>query len=370
MISDPATASAVLSARIASELKTTEVARVKLWTPQGLVLYSDEKRLIGKTFALDDEAEQALTVPQTEAGITDSSRPENAYESSLGKLLEVYRPVWTPSGKPLLFEAYYRYHLVSDRSQDLWRGFSGIMLSSLAAVLVVLVPLLWMFYRRARSVQAQREAMMRRAVEASTEERRRIAGALHDGIVQQLAGAAFTIAGEAQRAGSQGDEQLAGRLVDASATVRDSVAGMRSLLVDIYPPSLRAGGLTAALDDLAKTVNGFDIQVEIDVDAQAAAALDADAQRAAFRVAQECLRNALKHANASHIQLRLSDAGSLVRLEITDDGDGFAPEDAKIAATEGHFGLQLMADVTASVGGTLSVSNDHGTCFRMEIPTR
>jgi two-component system NarL family sensor kinase len=370
MLNNPATASAVLSARIANDLKTTEVARVKLWTPQGLVLYSDEKRLIGKTFALDDEAQQALTVPQTEAGITDSSRPENAYESSSGKLLEVYRPVWTPSGKPLLFEAYYPYRLVSDRSRDLWRGFSGIMLSSLAAVLLVLVPLLWMFYRRARSVQAQREAMMHRAVDASTEERRRIAGTLHDGIVQQLAGAAFTIAGEARRAGSQGDEQLSARLVDASATVRDSVAGMRSLLVDIYPPSLRAGGLTAALDDLAKTVNGFDTRLDIEVDDQAAAALDAAAQRAAFRVAQECLRNALKHANASCIQLRLSRVASAVRLDISDDGVGFAREEAEIAATEGHFGLQLMADVTASVGGTLSVSNDYGTCFRMEIPTR
>ena len=305
MLSDPAKASAALSARIASELRTTEVARVKLWTPQGLVLYSDEKRLIGRTFALDDEAVQALTVPQTEAGITDSSRPENAFESSAGKLLEVYRPVWTPSGKPLLFEAYYPYHLVSDRSRDLWRGFSGIMLSSLAAVLVILVPLLWMFYRRARSVQAQREAMMRRAVDAQAEERRRIAATLHDGIVQQLAGAAFTIAGEARRAGTQGEAELAERLVDASATVRDSVAGMRSLLVDIYPQSLRAGGLPAALDDLAKTVNGSDARLEIDVDPEAAAALDAEAQRAAFRVAQESLRNALKHAQASVIRLGL-----------------------------------------------------------------
>ena len=196
--------------------------------------------MIGKRFALDDDAVQALTVPQTQAGITDSSRPENAYEASVGKLLEVYRPVWTPSGKPLLFEAYYPYHLVNDRSSDLWRGFSGIMLSSLAAVLLILLPLLWMFYRRARSVQAQREAMMRRAMDASTEERRRIAATLHDGVVQQLAGAAFALAGEARQAGAAGDAELADRLVDASATVRDSVAGMRSLLVDIYPPSLRA----------------------------------------------------------------------------------------------------------------------------------
>ena len=153
MATSPQAATAVLAspASRSGTSSTGRVARVKLWTPPGLVLYSDEKRLIGQTFALDDEAERALTVPQTEAGITDSSRPENAFESGVGKLLEVYRPVWTPGGHPLLFEAYYRYNLVTDRSRDLWRGFSGIMLSSLAAVLLLLTPLLWSLYRRARS---------------------------------------------------------------------------------------------------------------------------------------------------------------------------------------------------------------------------
>jgi signal transduction histidine kinase len=370
MVKSPATASAVLSARVAAGLHTTEVVRVKLWTPQGLVLYSDEKRLIGKRFALDDDAVQALTIPQTQAGITDSSRPENGFESPLGKLLEVYRPVWTPSGEPLLFEAYYPYHLVNDRSSDLWRGFSGIMVSSLAAVLLILLPLLWIFYRRAKSVQAQREAMMRRAVEASTEERRRIAATLHDGVVQQLAGAAFALAGEARQAGAHGDAELADRLVDASATVRDSVAGMRSLLVDIYPPSLRAGGLPAALNDLAATASGSDTRIEVDVDPEAAAALDADAQRAAFRVAQESLRNSLKHAQASVIRLELTRAGPWVRLDVIDDGAGFDPEVAKDAAAEGHLGLQLMADVTTSVGGTLAVCNEPGARLRMEIPVQ
>ena len=59
-----------------------------------------------------------------------------------------------------------------------------------------------------------------------------------------------------------------------------------------------------------------------------------------------------------------------MRLEIADDGIGFDPEAARSVATEGHFGLQLMADVTASVGGTLAVSNNHGTRLRMEIPAR
>jgi signal transduction histidine kinase len=282
----------------------------------------------------------------------------------------VYRPVWTAGGKPLLFEAYFRYDAVNDRSRDLWRGFSGIMLSSLVAVLVLLTPLLWTFYRRARAVQAHREEVMVHAVHASTEERRRIAATLHDGVVQQLAGASFVVAGEAERAAAHGDIELADRLSGASTTFRDSVAAMRSLLVDIYPPSLRAGGLASALTDLGKAVSGSNARIRITVDPEAAASLAAEQQQAVFRVAQECLRNAVRHADAMNISLDLSQDTTAVRLDVVDDGVGFEPSTSERAAADGHFGLRLMADVALTIGATLSVSSTrgNGAHFRLEIP--
>ncbi|HST47374.1 sensor histidine kinase [Jatrophihabitans sp.] len=369
MATDPAVATAGLDALIRKGILNTQVVRVKLWSPQGLVLYSDERRLVGQRFELDDEAEDALTAPRTEAGITDLDRPENGLESAPGKLLEVYRPVWTPSGKPLLFETYFRYDLVSQRSDELWRGFSGVMLSSLVAVLVLLAPVLWLFYRRARVAQQQREVLMRRALDASTEERRRIAATLHDGVVQQLAGAAFLVGGEVERAAAQGEQARAERLGEAAATVRDGVAGMRSLLVDIYPPSLTAGGLAAALADLVRTQSGSSAEIALQVDPAAAAALDAEQQQAVFRVAQECLRNAVRHSGAAGIRIELSRQADGVRLEVADDGCGLAPERAEQAASEGHFGLRLIADVAVEVGARLSMaSGPDGTRFRMEVP--
>lgn len=370
MATNSGVASARLDALVRQGILNTQVVRVKLWNPQGLVLYSDEKRLIGQRFSLDDDARQALTAPRTEAGITDLSRPENALESAPGKLLEVYRPVWTPGGKPLLFEAYFRYDVVTDRSRDLWRGFSGVMLSSLIAVLVLLAPLLWAFYRRARSAQLHREQLMHRAVDASTAERRRIAATLHDGVVQQLAGTAFLLAGESERVAALGDEQLSGRLSEAAGVVRDNVSGMRSLLVDIYPAGLRVGGLAAALSDLGKAHTGSTARIQLAVDPEAASLLDARQQQAIFRVAQECLRNAVQHSGASNIVVRLARAGSGVRLEVSDDGRGFAPHESERAAEEGHLGLQLMADVAREVDATLSLSSGpDGTRFRMELPT-
>jgi len=368
MATDPAKATAGLDPVIRGGVLSTQVVRVKLWSPQGMVLYSDERRLIGQSFTLDDEARTALTAPRTEAGITDLQRPENALESAPGKLLEVYRPVWTPSGEPLLFEAYFRYDMVSQRSDELWRGFSGVMLSSLVAVLVLLAPLLWLFYHRARSVQLQRELLMRRALDASTEERRRIAATLHDGVVQQLAGAAFLVGGEVERASAQGEPDRAERLAEAAATVRDGVAGMRTLLVDIYPPSLTVGGLAAALADMVKTQSGSAARIHLEVDPAAASALDAEQQQAVYRIAQECLRNAVRHSGAGDVWIELSQQGKQVRLEVVDNGHGLQPERAEQAAAEGHLGLRLIADVAVAVGARLSVaSSAAGARFRMEL---
>jgi two-component system NarL family sensor kinase len=369
MLTDPAVTRTVLDPVVHSMLNTLLV-RIKLWTPAGVVMYSDEARLIGQTFLLEPEARTALTSPRTEASISDLRRPENQFERSQGKLLEVYRPVWTPSGEPLLFETYFRYDTVRARSHELWRGFSGIMLSSLAAAFVLLLPLVWTLLERTRRMRAQREEMMRRALDASLDERRRIAASLHDGVVQQLAAASFAAAGQAERAAAGGDAPLAAGLHETAATIRAGMAGLRALLVDIYPPSLRTSGLAAALRDLASTTSGRGAEVDVDIDEHAADALPEAAQDAVFRVAQECLRNAIRHSGAAHIGLRLAVADQVVRVEIVDDGAGFDAAATMRHGPEGHFGLRLMRDVAERCGCELAIASapGEGTRIRMDVP--
>jgi hypothetical protein len=97
------------------QVLSSSLVRVKLWTAAGRVVYSDEPRLIGQTFPLASEERAALAGPAVHAEVSDLQRPENRYERGRGKLLEVYRPVWTPSGQPLLFETYSPYQLVTRR---------------------------------------------------------------------------------------------------------------------------------------------------------------------------------------------------------------------------------------------------------------
>jgi two-component system NarL family sensor kinase len=128
---------------------------------------------------------------------------------------------------------------------------------------------------------------MSRARAASDEERRRIAATLHDGVVQQLVAASFMAAGQAQHAASDGDPGRAESLRSVAATVRDSVAGLRSLLVDIYPPSLRDSGLASALHDLVRGASGHGAAVVADIGAQAAAAVPEPQREVMFRIAHK-----------------------------------------------------------------------------------
>jgi signal transduction histidine kinase len=366
MPADPALTRRVLDP-IVRRLDNPSLVRVKLWTPDGTVLYSDNAQLIGHRFPLEPEAREALRAPRTEADVSDLRRPENQFERNAGKLLEVYRPVWTPAGDPLLFETYFRYDLVSQRSHQLWRGFGGIMLSSLAALVVLLVPLAATLFARGRRARVQREELMSRALAASEEERRRIAATLHDGVVQDLAAASFTAAAQAESAAAAGDHERAAGLDIVAATVRDSIAGLRSLLVDIYPPSLHTSGLAAALRDLGRTSPAGTVRVDVDVDV--ADELPVPVQEAAFRVAQEALRNAARHAGARSVSLRLHAVDERwVRLEIADDGTGFDPHG--IAEHPGHFGIALMTDAARKCGAGLTIASTPGagTRVRMEVP--
>lgn len=357
----------VLDPIVRHRVLSPSLVRVKLWRTDGTILYSDEPRLVGRSFGLDPDARSALRAPRTEAGITDLNAPENRYERAQGTLLDVYRPVWTPSGRPLLFETYWRYDTVSTRSRQLWQGFSGVMLSSLAALFLLLLPVVWLVLARLRRARAQRDDLIIRAAQASDEQRRHIAASLHDGVVQQLAGAAFTTAAIAERARSEGNTSRATDLGAVATTLRDGIAGLRALLVDIYPPSLHAAGLAVALQDLTRP-NGHGVVPTVDVDPDVAARLSGVQQEAVFGVAQEALRNAARHSGARMVALSLQALGAkYARLEVADDGRGFVLDDAGGSAREGHLGLHLMTDAASRVGARLAVQSAPGAGTRLHM---
>ena len=368
---DP-TAQASFDRLVRERVISDTVVRVKLWSPSGRILYADQSDLIGRSFPLPREERDVLQHPRTVAHISDLDRAENTLDRVTGnRLVEVYRPVWTDSGQEALFEIYSPYDRVSHRTTQLWRGFAGVTLSSLLLFVVLVLPLVWRLLSRARRDQRQRERLLERAVDASDAERRRIAATLHDGPVQDLAATSFVIAGATAHAEADGRTQLAEELRGSAAAVRTSIRALRTLLVDIYPPSLADAGLAVALTDLAQTVRAPGLSVVVEPVPDGDLGLDAEQERMVYRVARETLFNAAKHAVPCTVHLALSRLGDDVFLDVADDGPGFDVQHVLLHGPRGHLGIQLLAELVSQSSGTLQVASapGGGTHWRLHLRT-
>ena len=363
---------AALDTVLRDRLADADVIRVKIWTPEGDIVYSDEPRLIGRNYPLGSEDLEALSDRITGAELSDVSRPENQFERSFGRLLEVYRGIHTPAGEPLLLETYSSYQEATARQADIWYRFAPISVAVLLALLAVQLPLASRMVSQIRATARERELLQARALDASTEERRRIAGSLHDGIVQDVSASSLLLAGAADRLResppSGPPQEVAEVLTEASVALRESVGSLRSLLVEIYPANLERAGLVSALADLAARLRPRGIEVTISVPER----LDVPLETATllFRTAQEALLNVVKHAHARHVEVTLSETPDALVLEVTDDGAGFDLPAALSSQRGGHLGLTLLADLAAGDGATLDMltAPGAGTCLRLTVP--
>ncbi len=346
------------------------IVRVKIWSPDGTILYSDEPSLIGKRYRLGEEERQLLRTGGAEAELSDLSKPENRLERPAGKLLEAHTPIRTPDGSPVLFEIYERFSSVSASAERLLRALAPPLLAGLLVLLLFQVPLAWSMARRLQRGHTEREVLLASAVEASSLERRRIASDLHDGVVQDLAGVAFGLAPVAEDAERRGDREEAGVLHQAIARLRQGVRDLRTLLVELHPPNLASAGLEVALSDLLSPLAAAGLRTELEVAPDVADGTDADAL--VYRVAREALRNVQAHAGASSVRIVVTRPDpSLTRLVVEDDGRGFAPADVAAGTADGHVGLQLLESLVAQAGGRLGVRSEPGggTTVELEVPT-
>jgi signal transduction histidine kinase len=342
-----------------------DVRRIKVWRGDGTVVYSDETQLIGKTFRLDDEQLSVLHSGDTEGGLSDLGRRENRFEHEEGGLLEVYTKIESPEGRPLLFEAYYSMQTVQQRSDQVLAPFRRITAGALLALLLLGVPLLGVLTLRLTRASRARERLMQRAVEASEGERRRIARDLHDGVVQELAGTAFALSGTAREASVPPElrEDLAG----ASGSLRQALRQLRSLLVEIHPPGLNASGLGAALDDLTSSAASTGIATTVSV-----VGIDGAPDHVVtlvWRVAQEAIRNAVRHAHASELHVEVRGDERQVRLTVRDDGVGFDPSEP---VPDRSYGLRGLQSLVEDGGGRVQVESSPGagTTVRMAVERR
>ena len=338
-------------------------ARVKLWSRDGTIVYSDDSRLIRRNFPLGDDELAIFGGAKGVAGISDLSEPENALETEK-KLVQVYELTHTKQGTPLLFEAYFKYDDVRAVGVTLWGQFAPIAIGSLVLLELIQIPIALTLARRLRAGQAQRERLLRHAISASEMERRRIAGDLHDGVVQDLTGVSMSLTAASWAGGPD-----APTMAEASSKLRDGIKSLRSLLVDIYPPNLHEEGLESALGDLLGGLANRGLHVHLAAELNGTD-LPPEVVRLLYRTAQEALRNVVTHAGASHVRIALSVVDDVASIVIDDDGRGFTVDRMAVRVDEGHVGLRGLVDLIAEAGGQLAVLSavDGGTRVEARIP--
>jgi signal transduction histidine kinase len=228
--------------------------------------------------------------------------------------------------------------------------------------------------RQIRSGQADRERLLRRALDASDAERRRIATELHNGVVQTMAGVSYALGAAGQYLPDDTPGEAHRLLEEAAEDTRASIRELRVLLVEIYPPRLREAGLESVLRDLMTPLEMRGIAAHLEVCLPERP--PAEVELVLYRTAQEALRNVLDHAEAHHVTIHLTAGVDGWELCVVDDGTGIEPEVAdSLQAASGpssdghHLGLRLLAELAADVDGTLSVTRDSGggtrVCLRI-----
>jgi len=361
-----ATAIAQMDVLVKSMILKGPITRVKLWSPSGEIIYSDQLALIGKTFPLGPDVASAVRTGQPSIGFSSLSEPENAFDGGPDKRLEVYMPFKLADGRTLIYEHYQHTSAVSQGAAKVTAAFSPIVLRSLLVLAILQVPLAWWLARRVRSSQRQQMVLLQGALDASENERRRIAHDLHDGVVQDLVGVSYAVDAVRHDATVRSSPGAVSTLDHVVEEAQRSIRSLRTLLVDIYPPRLEEGDLVGAIGDLLATLEARGIHTSFQD--TTGSPMSSVTHALLYRTAREALRNVEKHSEASNVDVLLYDLPSgEVMLEIIDDGKGFDRRDFEASQDDGHFGIRLLADVTAAAGGTLKLESDKGEGTRVVL---
>jgi signal transduction histidine kinase len=197
-------------------------------------------------------------------------------------------------------------------------------------------------------------------------ERNRLALDLHDSVSQKLFGLVLTA--EAAETMLERDPNAAREQVRKLGTLaREALDELRSLVFELRPADLERDGLEAALRthvEVLRRVRQREIALEIGGTVAPEPARDSEV----FRIAQEGLQNAIRHAGATQIVVRLEPRDGGLLLEVADDGCGFDPGAPGLRSR--RLGLTSMEERARKIGGRLTIDStiDHGTTVRLEVP--
>jgi signal transduction histidine kinase len=198
-------------------------------------------------------------------------------------------------------------------------------------------------------------------------ERNRLALELHDAISQKL----FSLVLTAEAAATLLERDAAearGQVTRLQELAREALDELRSLIFELRPPDLEKDGLNGALRKHVEVLRRvYPAEIALDVEGDIDLASNPQHDRALLRIAQEALQNALRHAAAERVAVRIAASPTRLVLEVEDDGVGFEPASPELRSR--HLGLTSMEERAELLGGRLEIRSAEGagTTVRFEV---
>lgn len=372
------------------------IATFKVWSRTGRVVYSTDPALVGQIFPVEAGLAQSLT-GEVAAGISDLSEEENIRErATQTQLLEMYSPVRRNGTGDVIGAAEF-YYTVAALQQDIaaaqvrtWLvvGLATVVMYLLLSGFVGQASQTISRQRTALSAQVEGQAALLVENEALTErvrraaartaalnERflRRVSAELHDGPAQDLGLALLRLDHILARHGAAAAE-TADRAADAadleviSSSLRRAMGEIRAISSGLGVPQLETWTLT---ETVSRVVSAHERRTRTKV----AVTCDCAQEQVAvpvkitvYRLVQEALNNAYRHAAGHGQQVRVHCAEDMLQVEVADQGSGFDP--AALPDGSDHLGLIGMRERVESLGGVFRVETGagQGTRVRAALP--
>lgn len=219
-------------------------------------------------------------------------------------------------------------------------------------------------YDALRKTDKQRRKLLALLTDAQEEERRRLAGDLHDDSIQKMTAVGMRLAALKARL----PEDQRGSFTQLSEAVSLAVGRLRHLLFELHPPALDSGGLEAALREYLEEASE-EGGPRFSIESRLAEELPPAIRTIAYRITQEVLVNARKHARAANVDVSLESRTGGLLVTVSDDGVGFDVAEAG-DPRPGHLGLRSMRERAELAGGYLRVESTpgRGTTVRLWLP--
>lgn len=377
---------------VATPLKT-QIVKFKVWDAQGLVIYSSDHTLIGQRFPVKDEL--ALSIQGTvTADVSNLADEENVAERGRwSQLLEIYSPLKRAGDGQVVAVAEF-YQTVDTLNAALREVQTATWLALGVVTLVIYLLLAIIVQRGSDTIDRQKAELNRQVAQmyatlaqnellhervrraaagaAAVNERflRRIGSELHDGPVQDLSLALLELDQQVDAAPERTNGEADTGLPAVQRSVRAALQELRAIASGLGLPQLNTMSLADTLQRVVyvhqrrtRTVVELDLA---DLPEQAPLVV----KNTLYRVTQEALANAARHAQGKGQRVRVRPEAYGLRLEVADAGPGYDVEQTR--AAEGHLGVWGMRERVESLGGLFEIQSTpgQGTVVSVYIPMR